>query len=46
MNTGARLQSAARPGGILVGEYTFRATERAIEYEVEEPVEAKGRQSR
>ena len=34
VNTGARLQSAARPGGILVGEYTFRATERAIEYEV------------
>ena len=33
MNTGARLQSAAPPGGILVGEHTFRATERAIEYE-------------
>ena len=43
VNTGARLQSAAPPGGILVGEYTFRATERAIEYEVEEPVAAKGK---
>ena len=36
VNTGARLQSAAPPGGILVGEYTFRATERAIEYEAED----------
>ena len=43
VNTGARLQSAAPPGGVLVGEYTFRATERAIEYEVEEPVAAKGK---
>ena len=43
VNTGARLQSAAPPGGILVGEYTFRATERAIEYEAEEPVAAKGK---
>ena len=43
MNTGARLQSAAPPGGILVGEYTFRATERAIEYETHEPVTAKGK---
>ena len=30
VNTGARLQSAAPSGGILVGEHTFRATERAI----------------
>jgi class 3 adenylate cyclase/tetratricopeptide (TPR) repeat protein len=43
VNTGARLQSAAPPGGILVGEHTFRATERAIEYEVQEPVSAKGK---
>ena len=43
INTGARLQSAAPPGGILVGEHTYRATERAIEYEAEEPVAAKGK---
>jgi class 3 adenylate cyclase/tetratricopeptide (TPR) repeat protein len=43
MNTCARLQSAAPPGGILVGEYTYRATERAIQYEVHEPVTAKGK---
>ena len=43
VNTGARLQSAAPPGGILVGEYTYRATERAIEYEPAEQVVAKGK---
>jgi class 3 adenylate cyclase/tetratricopeptide (TPR) repeat protein len=43
VNTGARLQSAAPPGGILVGEHTFRATERAIEYEAHQPVAAKGK---
>ncbi len=43
INTGARLQSAASPGGILVGEHTYRATDRAIEYEAEEPVAAKGK---
>ena len=43
VNTGARLQSAAPPGGILVGEHTFRATERAIEYEALDPVAAKGK---
>jgi len=43
INTGARLQSAAPPGGVLVGEYTYRATERAIDYEAHEPVTAKGK---
>ena len=43
VNTGARLQSAAPPGGILVDEHTFRATERAIEYEAHEPIAAKGK---
>ena len=32
MNTGARLQAAAPPGGVLVGEATYRATERVIDY--------------
>jgi predicted ATPase/class 3 adenylate cyclase len=43
VNTGARLQSAAAPGAILVGELTYRATQRAIEYEAHEPVTAKGK---
>ncbi len=43
VNTAARLQSAAPVNGILVGEQTFRATERAIEYRDAEPVTAKGK---
>jgi class 3 adenylate cyclase/tetratricopeptide (TPR) repeat protein len=45
VNTAARLQAAAPLGGVLVGEQTFRATERAIEYAEAEPVEAKGKSS-
>jgi len=43
MNTCARLQSAAPPGGILVGEGTHRLTARAIEYGEPQTVEAKGK---
>jgi class 3 adenylate cyclase/tetratricopeptide (TPR) repeat protein len=43
INTAARLQSAAPVDGILVGEQTFRATERAIAYRIAEPVVAKGK---
>jgi class 3 adenylate cyclase/tetratricopeptide (TPR) repeat protein len=43
VNTAARLQAAAPVNGILVGETTYRATERAIEYRVAEPVVAKGK---
>jgi class 3 adenylate cyclase/tetratricopeptide (TPR) repeat protein len=43
MNTGARIQGAAPPGGVLVGEQTFWATERAIEYREAELVTAKGK---
>ncbi len=43
INTAARLQSAAEPGGILVGDQTYRATERAIDYAEHEPVQAKGK---
>ena len=43
VNTAARLQSAAPVDGILVGEQTFRATERAIAYREIEPVVAKGK---
>ena len=43
INTAARLQSAAPAGGILVGEQTRRATERAIDLVEREPIEAKGK---
>ena len=43
VNTAARLQSAAPENGILVGEATFRATDRAIEYRDAAPVQAKGK---
>jgi len=43
MNTGARLQGAARPGGILVGEATYRATRDVVEYGEREQVHAKGK---
>ena len=43
VNTAARLQSAAPVNGILAGEQTFHATERAIEYREADPVEAKGK---
>jgi class 3 adenylate cyclase/tetratricopeptide (TPR) repeat protein len=43
VNTAARLQAAAPVDGILVGETTYRATERAIEYAQGEPVRAKGK---
>jgi class 3 adenylate cyclase len=43
VNTAARLQSSAPVNGILVGETTYRATERAIEYREADPVTAKGK---
>jgi class 3 adenylate cyclase/tetratricopeptide (TPR) repeat protein len=43
VNTAARLQAAAPVNGILVSEKTRAATSDAIEYEVAEPVEAKGK---
>jgi tetratricopeptide (TPR) repeat protein len=43
VNTAARLQSAAPVDGILVGEQTFRATERTIVYRETSPIEAKGK---
>jgi len=43
VNTAARLQAAAPVDGILVGETTYRATERAIEYVESDPVQAKGK---
>jgi class 3 adenylate cyclase/tetratricopeptide (TPR) repeat protein len=43
VNTAARLQAAAPVDGVLVGETTYRATDRAISYRAAEPVDAKGK---
>src|SRR5262245_49877978 len=43
VNTAARLQGAAPPGGLVVGEETYRATRRQIRYEELPAVEAKGK---
>jgi class 3 adenylate cyclase len=43
VNTASRLQSAAAPGQVLIGEETFRATRRAIRSEPVPPVAAKGK---
>src|SRR5205085_790368 len=43
MNTAARLQSAAPPDGIVVGELTYLETREAVEYRDAEPVVAKGK---
>jgi class 3 adenylate cyclase/tetratricopeptide (TPR) repeat protein len=43
VNTAARLQAAAPVDGVLVGETTYRATDRAITYRPAAPVDAKGK---
>ena len=43
VNTAARLESAAPVDGVLVDEWTFRATGRAIRYEEAAAVDAKGK---
>ena len=43
LNTASRLQGAAPPDGILVDEFTHRATEHAIEHRESEPISAKGK---
>ena len=43
VNTCSRLQSAAPIDGILVGEGTYRATQRSIEYREEAAIDAKGK---
>ena len=43
VNVAARLQSAARPGSVTVGERTMRATVSAVRYQVLEPLELKGK---
>jgi class 3 adenylate cyclase/tetratricopeptide (TPR) repeat protein len=43
VNTASRLQTAAPVNGILVGEATYRATQRVIDYRDAPPVIAKGK---
>jgi len=43
VNTGARLQTAAPSGGVLVGESTYRATRDRVDYEEHPAVTAKGK---
>jgi class 3 adenylate cyclase/tetratricopeptide (TPR) repeat protein len=43
VNTASRLQTAAPPGGLIVGEETYRATRHAIRYEQLAAVVAKGK---
>ena len=43
VNVAARLQSAAQPGSVTVGERTYRATSQAIDYTELVPLELKGK---
>jgi len=43
MNTASRLQSAAEPGGVLIGEPTWRLVRSAVVAEAIEPLDAKGK---
>src|ERR671910_643838 len=46
VNVASRLQSAARPGSVTVGERTMRATDAAVEYLTLDPLELKGKAER
>ncbi len=46
VNVASRLQSAARPGSVTVGERTMRSTDAAIEYAALDPLELKGKAER
>ncbi len=43
VNVAARLQAAARPGSVTVGELTYRATREAIDYSALAPLVLKGK---
>jgi class 3 adenylate cyclase/predicted ATPase len=45
VNTAARLQAAAAPGAVLVGEETQATSTGAITYEAVEPIAAKGKEA-
>jgi len=42
VNLGARLESAAPPGGLLISHSTYQQVRRAFEIEPQEPIRAKG----
>jgi class 3 adenylate cyclase len=44
VNTAARLQGAARAGGILVGRETYRATQRCFSYVEQPPLNVRGKE--
>ena len=44
MNVAARLQAAAEPGGVMVGEATYRLVRDAVRAEKVEPIVAKGKE--
>ena len=47
VNVAARLEAAAEPGSVIVGERTYRATHRAIEYRaLDAPLDLKGKRAR
>ena len=46
VNVASRLQSAATPGSVTVGERTMRATDAAVRYEELEPLDLKGKAER
>src|SRR5918998_1031079 len=46
VNVASRLQSAAKPGSVTVGERTMRATDAAVRYDELEPLELKGKAER
>ncbi len=46
VNVASRLQSAARPGSVTVGERTMRASGDAVRYKQLEPLELKGKTAR
>jgi class 3 adenylate cyclase/tetratricopeptide (TPR) repeat protein len=46
VNVAARLQSAARPGSVTVGERTMQATRHAVQYEALAPLALKGKAER
>jgi len=43
VNTASRLQTSAPPGGLVVGEETYRATRHVIRYEQLDAIQAKGK---
>jgi class 3 adenylate cyclase/tetratricopeptide (TPR) repeat protein len=46
VNVASRLQTAARPGSVTVGERTMRGTDAAVRYEALEPLDLKGKAER